>query len=358
MPNLVTLESPELSQIEPSKAAQIKSTFEPMVAMLEGFEKQYGEIITAAQNGIDEPLTARAKRCRLDIAKIRIDAERVRKEQKEEYLRAGKAIDGVSNILKWAVSDREAKLKEIEDHFELIEKARLEAVQNERATELSKYVEDAHERDLSSMDDEVWAAYISTKKKEYDDRIEAEKQAELARQEAERKDNLRRERERVVLPLSQYSDSELPDLGEIEEADYKKLLASLEKAKADYLAEQEKVRKEREAAEKQLEAERKKAEAERKAHEEAMRKEREAREKIEAEQRKKAEAEAKAKADEESRLKAAQSAPDKDKLKAWVDGLPSDIPTVKSKSASAVALEIASKYDGFRRWAKQQIESI
>ncbi len=186
MSEIVKFETPELLAIEPSKAAQIKAVFEPMAEMLEEFEAQYSDIVQASENGIDGPLTAKAKRLRIDIGKVRIATEKARVSQKEEYLRAGKAIDGVSNILKWAVTDRENKLKEIEDYFTIQEQERLSALQAKRVRLLCEYVEDAGERDLSGMEEDVWQAYLGAKKKEHEDRIEAERKAEAERLEAER----------------------------------------------------------------------------------------------------------------------------------------------------------------------------
>ncbi|HUX57479.1 MAG TPA: hypothetical protein VMV77_10925 [Bacteroidales bacterium] len=156
METLVKLDAPELQVIEKSKAEAIRATFEPMVAMLQEFETAYNSVITASKKEITEELINAAKRLRLDIGKVRIEAEKLRKEQKEEYLRAGKAIDAVNNILKWAVTDKENRLKEIEDYFEIQEQLRLEKLQNDRAEKLSKYIEDAHERNLASMDEDVW----------------------------------------------------------------------------------------------------------------------------------------------------------------------------------------------------------
>ena len=186
--------APELTAIEDSKAEQIRATFEPMAKMLTEFEESYKEVVKASEEKITEELSAKAKRLRLNIGKVRIATEKTRKAQKEEYLRAGKAIDGVSNILKWAVAEKEDKLKEIENHFELLEKERVESVQAERVAALSQYVEDASERSLSGMENDVWEAYLTSKKKEFTDKIDAEKKAEedrIAKEKAEAEERAR-----------------------------------------------------------------------------------------------------------------------------------------------------------------------
>ena len=318
---IVKLETPELLVIEKSKAEQIKATFVPMVEMLEAFENRYSEVISESENGITKDVTTKAKRLRIDIGRVRIETEKVRKEQKEEYLRAGKAIDGVSNILKWAVTDKENRLKEIENYFEIQEQKRLEELQTKRADMLSAYIEDAHERNLSDMEEDVWNAYFQTKKKEYEDRIEAERKAEedriaKERAEAQERERIRKENERLKKEAE-----ERERLAEIEaEKRAKEEAARLAKEKAERHAREEKERKEREAFESKLRAERE-------AREKVEREERAKREKLEAELKAKAEAEQKAKEAEEARIQAELSKGDADKVKDLI----SDLENIKTK---------------------------
>lgn len=286
--------TPELKDLEPSKAAQIEAVFAPMVDMLKGFETAYSEI-TAQE--VTPETCKKAKRLRLDISKIRVSADKVRKEQKAEYLRAGNAIQGVYNILKFAVTDKEEKLKEIETHFERIEAERVEKLGAERLDILRQYTMDEPPMNLGELAEDVWKNYISGVKLNYEAIKEAERKAEedrLAAIEAERVEN-----ERIRLENEKLR----------KEAEEREALRAKEEAA--------RLKKERAAQAK--------IDAERKAQEEALRKEREAREKVEAEARRKEEAriqaerEAKAEAD---RLKAEQqeaerkaaNAPDKEKL--------------------------------------------
>ena len=345
---IAILDAPELQSIEKSKAEQIKKTFEPMVQMLKEFEEAYNSVITEANEEITKEVTNKAKRLRIDIGKVRIETEKIRKDQKEEYLRAGKAIDGVSNILKWAVTDKENKLKEIENFFEIQEQKRLEALQLERAEKLSKYIEDAHERNLSIMEEDVWNVYFQSKKKEYEDRLEAEKQAELDRIEKERLDNLEQKRKLEIAPYLQFLN-ESKDFRNLSEKDYTKILKDCKQAKIEYDKEQEKIRLENERLKKEAEAKEKqrlveektrkeKEEVERKIREEKERKERETyeaklkaereeKERIEKELKAKQEDELKAKQEEEARLQAELNKGDADKVK----DLLSDLESLKTK---------------------------
>lgn len=317
-------DAPELTAIEPSKAEKIKATFEPMAEMLTSFEDAYNELMQRADVEITQEVTKDAKRLRLNIGRVRIETEKIRKAEKEEYLRAGKAIDGVSNILKWAVTDKENRLKEIEEYFEIQERKRLEALQEERVEALSAYVEDAHERNLSGMDDDVWAAYLNAKKQEYQDRIEAERKAAEEMKEQERLDRLENQRRIEIAPYLQYID-DAPELREMSEDKYNELLAKCKVAKSEHDKEKERIRKEnerlqkeREELERKAEKERKEREAaiekERKEREAALQKERKERERVEAEIRKREEAEAKARREAEAAERARLKAPDKEKL--------------------------------------------
>ena len=80
----------------------------------------------------------------------------------------------------------------------------------------------------------------------------------------------------------------------------------------------------------------KKQEAERKAKEEADRKEAE---RIEIE-------------------KKAAKAPDKDKLFKMIESIQMQIPDLKDSNAKAAASVINAKFEAFKLWAKQQIESV
>jgi len=299
---IVKLEAPELQGLEKSKADQIKSTFEPMAKMLSEFESQFNEIISESENEITKELTLKAKRVRLDIGKVRIETGKLKDKQKEYIKLEDRAIMGVHNILVWAVKEKEDKLKAIEDFFEIQEQKRLELSQSERAEKLSPYLEDAHERNLSSMEEDVWNAYFESKKKEYEDRIAAEKKAEEERIEKEKAEAEERERIRKENEKLKAEAIERERLANIE-------AEKRQKAEAERKAQAEKERKEREAYEAKLKAERE--------EKERMQKELEA----------KAEAERKAQAEEKARLEAELNKGDSAK----VNDLVSDLKSLKTK---------------------------
>ena len=318
---LIKLESPELARINESRAEQIKSTFDPMVAMLSDFESAFNEIISEAKTEVNQELIDKAKRLRIDISKIRIDTGKLKDKQKEYIKLEDKAIMGVHNILVYAVKEKEDKLREIEKFFENQERERLEALQKERAEKLSEYVDDAHDRDLAKFEDDEFEALYLLKRNQYNDRIAAEQKAEadrIAKEKAEAEERERIKQENEILRKEAQARAERERI----EAEKRAKIEAERKAKeeAERKAREDKERKER--AEMQA-----KIDAERKAKEEAERKARAERERLEAELKDKEEAERKAKEEAEARLQAELSKGDSDKVKDLI----TDLEGLKSK---------------------------
>lgn len=193
--------------ITDSKAAVIKSAFDPMVKMLEEFESEFERISNLP---ITPETSLEARELRLKMVKVRTGADKVHKEQKEEYLKAGRAIDGVRNILKWAVEDKEAKLDAIENHFVNIEKEQKMKLFNERLEILKSYVSvqeaqliplaDLHEDTFKNMVTGYEAAKQARLKAEQEQtqRLKEEKEAREAEEKRIREENERLKVERQI----------------------------------------------------------------------------------------------------------------------------------------------------------------
>lgn len=263
---LITLENLKFDGLQVSKSQKIKDTFEPMISMLLEFENSYNEVIQLSQKEITIDVTKKAKKLRLQIAKIRIDTEKIRKIQKEEILKEGKAIDGVANILKYAVSDHEKNLKKIEDYFAIQEKNRLDEIQNQRAIRLSEFVDDAYERDLLKFEDDEFEAFLIFKKNEKIEIQKAEAEAEhIKHLEQEKQSNYKKRLTDIsVKHLSQHFDFSLLTVN-TSELEYNTLINEAKKRLNQYNEEAERVRLENEKLREQArqsELKRKKAEAE------------------------------------------------------------------------------------------------
>ena len=304
------------------------------------------------------------------------------KKAKDYFLNGGRFVDSIKNK-EIEVNERlEEKLLKAEKHFENLEKERLENIQKQRVEELSKYLEDAHERDLSCMEEDVWKAYLNTKKDDYEARLQAERKAEEERKEAERlaelarikrekeieaqrlenerlkkeaeeKANLLKERNEVLRPyINLIRDYDV--VMNLDEKSFKLELENLSKiaiAEANFKAEQEaKAEAERLKREKDLELMRKRAEIEAKR-----------RAKIEAELEAKRQAELKAEnerkeAERLAKLEADRlaKAPIKDKLNNWVNSFEIQGAPISNE----VTDEINAKFTAFKKWAINQIEKI
>lgn len=270
-----------------SKAEQIEKVFAPMVEMLKKMEAEFAAVMELANGKIDKSVCKKARELRLKIKKVRTTTENVRKEQKEEIVRAGKAIDGAANVLKYATKDKEEALEKVEKHFENLERERIEKLQTERIALLMEFDFDGSQMQLGTMAEPAFDQLLSNTKAGYEAKLKAEKEAEEKRlaEEAARiaeEKRIREENERLKK--------------EAEEA--------RKKAEAEEAARIEAERKQQEA----IEAERKKQEEERKRIEAENQKrleaERIAREAAEAERRK-LEAERAAKeAEEKARIEA------------------------------------------------------
>lgn len=184
--NQLTLQSKDLELLGESKAKKIQETFEPMVVMLNEFEEKYNEVITESQKKVTKGLIQKAKRLRLDVAKVRVETGKLKDKQKEYIKLEDKAIMGVHNIIVWAVKEKEDNLKKIEDYFEIQEQIRLQKLQEERVNLLLPYFEDARDKNLSIMDEDVFQAFLEQKKKDFEKTEEQRKEFEKIKDENEK----------------------------------------------------------------------------------------------------------------------------------------------------------------------------
>lgn len=302
---------------------------------------------------ITDPKLARAGR--LEIKNLRVAAEKLRKELKEDSLKMGKAIDGANNGLLAIISP-------IEQHLDSVEKAEERRI----AAEKAKLVEDRQEAlrpfldlsmplpsNLGDLTSEQFDKMLADTKFLHDARIAAAKKAEedrIAKEKAEAEERARIEAENARLKKE----------AEEREAAAK---AERENLEAERKEAEEKARREREEIEAKARAEREKLEAEAKAarekQEAAEREAKAAREKAEAEEKARRDAEEKRLKDEAAAKAKAAKAPDKDKLKSFaatVRGLKHEALT--TEDGKALETEIASQVEKFAAWIEKKAEAL
>lgn len=282
---------------------------------------------------------------RIDFQKNRTQGiEKWHKITKEVPLRMSQLIDAVKRNESATNQNHESFLETKEKHFDNIEKERLANLQIERVDLIKLYVENAEQMKLSEMEDDVFEAFLYTKKKQYEDRLEAEKLAEQQRIEAEKK----AEAERVA------EAKRLADEAE-------KNRIENERLKAEAEAREKAMELERQEAAKKLVEQQRLAKIESDRIEAERKKEAEAREKLEAELKAKKDAELKAEQDriaEEKRIQAEQlkaaKAPVKQKMSVWVNSFELPIVDVDNDTSKA----INEKFEAFKKWSLSQIELL
>jgi colicin import membrane protein len=312
--------------LEESKASEIEAMFLPMLAKMRELEKEFNHILKLP---IDPETCQMAHDLRQSYVKVRTGTEKIHKDLKAFYLNGGRFVDAFKNTQAFASGEKETTLKAIEDHFENQERERLEKLRTTRLELLKPYTE-IEPLALGHMEQTVFDNLLTGFKTAYEVRIAAEKKAEEERIAKEKAEAEERERQRL---------------------------------------ENIRLKKEAEEREKELQVERAKAESERKALEEKARKEREEREKLETEIKAKkvaeelAQKQAQDKAIKEEReriaaIKAAEKAPDKEKLNKWIDEVFIGLTPNVGGEAHKVAIQIQDKFSGFKKWAKEQIELL
>ena len=170
-----------------SEAKSLTEGFGEFLKEIQKFDKRAKSIVVKDESEVE--LMQEAREIRLELKAIRVGAEKVRKEKKEAFLRGGKAVDGIANIIKATVVPLEEHLEKQEKFVEIREEQRKEKANSERISELSKYVEDVSVYDLKDMSDEGFAKLLETHKGAFEAQKKAEEEAEkerIAQEKAEK----------------------------------------------------------------------------------------------------------------------------------------------------------------------------
>lgn len=336
MNKLVKIEkiNPSEFGLDENKAAEVESNFLPIISETEQLIPAYNELIAKE---ISKELIPQAKELRLKFMRLRTATDKIHKTTKAFYLAGGRFVDAWKNKNVTIIESMEEKLSLIENHYINIEKERIKNIEIERLNLIKQYTE-ILPMGLGQMDQTVFDNYLNGLKVAYEAKIKAEKEAEekkLAEIEAERQRQIAIEEENKR--LKEEAEAKEKEL----EAEQKKQAEILAKQKSDA----EKERKRLEAI--VLEEQKKKLEAERllKEKKEAERKEKERLAKI-----------------EQDRIKAekqAAKAPDKVKLNSFIDSilLPNQ-PILASEESQKTLDLIQSRFNGFKKWAKDEINLL
>lgn len=279
---------------------------------------------------------------RLKLRPVRIEADKLRKEMKEESLRTSSNIEKVAQVIIKSIAAEEERLEQQEKYAVRAEAERKARVQRDRATLLIPFGVDPSFYQLGDMPPEQFAQLLDSSRLSHESKIAAAKKAEDDRiaAEAKRAEEDKRIREENARLMRERAEQEEAARREREAAEAA-LAEERRKASEQARVADEKARRERD----ELAA---KAKAEREAAEADARREYAARMKLETEKKEREAAEKRAAAEAERVRKEAEAAPDREKLLAYADAIwavpvPSISNTVISKTLDADTKRLVEK---------------
>lgn len=383
---LITTDAPELARVVTAAALE-PTTGERLIRGFAPFFKDAKTILdvsrTITVTDATQVTEIKASReNRLKLRAVRIAADKVRKELKEDSQRLGNGIQSVYNLLVLDIEKEEKRLQDAEDFAARAEAARKEKLKAERTAELinADALADLTGYDLAAMSDSSFGTLLESLRRAVSDRKEAAQRAEAERVEAARiaaEEAARKEAERqAALAESKRIAAELAKVEAAAKAE--RDAAELARKEAERQAREEQIKRDAEiiaerarlaaiAAAEKAELERIAKEAAAKAKAEADAREleqRKAREAAEAEAvRLKAESDRLAKietdriAAEEKAKRDAAAAPDKEKLSALVAAIRA-LPVPDLGTSPGLAQLITEQREKFAAWVAAQSSKL
>lgn len=292
----------EQEKIAPTQAEFLLENFKNIFETAKEYEIKAREIKITDVSQVKEMQEARA--IRLELKNLRVNADKKRKELKEESLRTGKAIQGIYNVVEALIVPMEKYLENQEKFAERIKEQEKTELAIKRQELLIKYVEDISVYNLKEMSKAGFNELLKSSEIAYNNRIAAEQKEEQDRIEKQQKLELHRNRKDLLIPYWAFLDGvDLNDLSVLDEEQFKKVLAQAKIKQTAYDKEQ----KEKDALLKKQQEE----------IDEQNRKQQEINERITKEKLEQEEKERK----ELENKRQAQLAPDKDKLASLANSL-------------------------------------
>jgi len=182
-----------------SKGGLEKTTADNIFKKFEGFFKTAAEWETKAKQIVvtDEKQTTEMKmagEARKFIKKVRLEIEDTRKTLKDDYLRTGKVIDGVANILKAIIEPIESYLEGQEKFAEIQATKRKEELREHRSSLLTPYEINPALYDLGNMPEEQFTTILEASKNAYNKK-KADEKAAAEKAKADEAEKIKREKE-------------------------------------------------------------------------------------------------------------------------------------------------------------------
>ncbi len=186
----------ETSGVEPQTATTLKESFLPFFEQAEEWKRKAEALVVTDATQVHDMKMART--ARLALKEIRVNADKKRKELKEDSLRYGKAVQGVYNVIEYLIAPIEKHLEDQEKYAEIQEAKRKAELNILRKNEIQPFVEFIpYELNLGELSEEVYLKTLNNAKILFQAKIEAEKKAEAERIAKEKAEAEERERIRI-----------------------------------------------------------------------------------------------------------------------------------------------------------------
>ena len=349
MENAVTIIDPKEFGLKEENANKMVSGLNPIIEERSALEQIYAIVI---KKELTPELLKEARDLRLKIRDNRTKGIEVwHKTTKDYFLKGGQFVDAIKRKENVVNELMEAKLSEIEKHFENIEAERIKALHTERAEKLRPFGYEIGATNFGLMDDNMFNAILVGAEKTHKDKLELEAKIEADRIEKEHLEAEEREKQRIENERLKAENEAKEKQLAAERIEAEKKQAEL-KSKADAeLAEQKRI-----------------ADIEAKKQADIIAAQKLESDKLAAELKAKADAEAKekqAKIDEENKRiadeKKAAKQPDKEKLRSvamQVNELKNILPEMKTEEGKKVLESIKGLLDKVIFYTKEQTEKL
>jgi hypothetical protein len=312
-----------------------------------------------------------ARRIRLELKNIRVEADKSRKTLKEDALRQTQAIDAVNRNLEERIKPVEAKLQGFEDFAERAEAARVAKLKAEREQRLAVYGFTTIIANLGEMKEEAFAEMLEGVRLQHEAKVAAAAKAEEERKVAEaarvaeearvREENARLKKEadereaanRVEQDRLRAEAKALQDKAD----EARRVADAAAKAERDRLAEEARATEARVLEEKRLALEA--ADRAKRQADELASRARAAQLRAEQDLKAKNDAEARERAEAERVRKAAALAPDATKLRAYaaqIRALP--VPALGAEEAKDIVIIAKNNLERIADWVAEMAAGL
>jgi len=348
-------------RVNQEKQKEVSDILEKIFTETANWEKQVDGIEV---KGIEDKMSIQlADTARKNIKTARLAAEKVFDAKREDVQH--RMLDYKLEDSLWLKAKQimQLKTKAIEEkaewkakYVERFEKEQKELKIQLRLERLKEFSNEITSAQIEYLTDDMFEVFFNGIKNSYFDKIEAEKLAEQERVKKQMLDELEQTRKNDIAQYAMFTKGQSYDLRNMSSDDFNALIEGLKAKLAGYQLEQDKIRQENERL--KLEADKAKViadkiEAENKVK---LKAEQEARAKLEAQIKAKEEAEAKIKLEEEAKLRWQSELNKKQRLSNWINELTIQAPPNMQNDQDV--LDIISKFDGFKKWAKNKVETI